>query len=164
MPKISIKKGSTWYTAKKLWINKAGTWHKAKKMWIKKGGAWQLVTFLEPTLAGYYVALSGGATEVDMSFESDGSVGSTVGAQADWLSAVEAGNGADFWVRFNLSTGGASMPGKSFGTWYQMSSSVLVNLSGPPDSTTVSSGTYDVSDNGGSTTIGSGSWVMTLNE
>jgi hypothetical protein len=162
MPKLSINKAGTWYTAKKLSVKIGGAWVQVKKMWINKGGTWQLITFLAPTGNDYSSSISG--SENVISFKSDGDTWESSASGAGWLDSIGTGNGAGFWIRFSNYAGSAYLSGgRSFGTWYQMTSNIDVSISSFGDFE-YAAGEYDVSDDAGATTLIVGNWEMYLNE
>jgi hypothetical protein len=166
MPKLSINKAGTWYTAKKFWINVGGTWQLAKKMWINKGGTWQLITFISPTDYDYSSSITDTYTET--TWRSDGDTyynGAPAGT--GWLDTIATGVGSDFWIRFTNSTSNATLTGPGtpgFGSWLQMSSNYTIYLTSAPGATTYAAGLYEVSDDAGSSVLVTGAWEMYLNE
>ena len=158
MPKLSVNKNGTWYTAKKFYINIAGTWTLAKKMWINKAGVWQLITFTAPTFLSVdnaVFALSG-----SLYFNNNGSTNTG----NNWLSPVGAGAGAAFWIRFFKTSGGPTpilaSGAYTYGSWINMSSTIDLTLTTPSGAYRAANGTYEVSDNAGSTSLGTGTWSL----
>jgi hypothetical protein len=159
MAKFSLYKNGTWYTAKKFFINKAGTWYQAKKMWINKAGTWQLAyTGLEPTSASLYMYDYG--TSTSLTWYSTGA-----SENANWLSDVAAGNGANFWIKFTRSGAlGTLSGGKSYNTWYQMTSDIAITLTASAGVFRSATGTYEVAESNGGPVIATANWEITINE
>jgi hypothetical protein len=159
--KLSINKAGTWYTAKKFWIKVGGTWQQAKKMWINKAGTWHLIGFIEPTFST--IESQSFTNTGDILFSSAGGTNDYLGR--NWLSFTGTGNGAAYWIRFIKTTSGPTPPmtGGSYNTWINMTGNVTMTfLSVPAGVIRSASGTYEVSDNSGSTVLGTGNWTLTV--
>ena len=171
---FNIKVSGTWQELASAWIKVSGTWQQVQSAWVKVSGTWQQV------LANWVVSVDGGGhfrnedpasdAYVGIRWMIDGTVDNYVSVQqdaaTDWIIPNSATSEASFVIRFTET--GTTGPWAYTGitpdgtTWYALSTQR--NVLGHTTSGTVTATctfTAEISDDGGSTILDSGSYVLT---
>jgi|GEM_PF-6890081 len=165
MAETWYRDGGTWRKAKELHYRDGGTWRKLKEAWYRDGGVWRKV------FSGATVAIPGivlgdshtGPAAVSFLMYADGTMAATGANSAldapTWLTPVEAGVGAGYWVRLTV-TSGATPSGSSAGTWISLAATLSWSWTRSTVGSTTAVVTLEIaSDAAGATVVASRSGI-----